>query len=69
MKIGSLVRVADPWGPDKYDNNEYYPVGVVYRQHSKRNNRWWVQWASPGHISGEVDCELEWDLEVLNETR
>jgi len=66
VRIGNLVKSAAAWGPDKYDD-EYYPVGVVYRQHKYRDTRWWVRWVSPAHIAGEPSCELEWDLETLNE--
>ena len=67
MKVGNLVRSAEAWGPDEYGGEEYYPVGVVYRQHKTRFHRWWVRWVSPGHLSGEPECMLDEWLEILNE--
>ena len=68
MKIGNLVRSVDPWGPDDPGpNEEYYPIGVVYRQHKRRFHRWWVEWVSPEHLAGEKECMLDEWLEVLSE--
>ena len=68
MKIGNLVRSADPWGPDDPGpTEEYYPIGVVYRQHKQRFHRWWVEWVSPEHLAGEKECMLDDWLEILNE--
>ena len=69
MKVGNLVRSIDPWGPDEaVADEEYYPIGVVYRQHKQRFHRWWVQWVSPEHLAGEIECMLDDWLEVLNES-
>ena len=68
MKIGNLVRSADPWGPDDPGpTEEYYPIGVVYRQHKQRFHRWWVEWVSPEHLAGDKECMLDEWLEVLSE--
>ena len=68
MKIGNLVRSVDPWGPDDPGpNEEYYPIGVVYRQHKQRFHRWWVEWVSPEHLAGDRECMLDEWLEVLSE--
>ena len=68
MKIGNLVRSVDPWGPDDPGpNEEYYPIGVVYRQHKQRFHRWWVEWVSPEHLAGDKECMLDEWLEVLSE--
>ena len=68
MKIGNLVRSVDPWGPDDPGpSEEYYPIGVVYRQHKQRFHRWWVEWVSPEHLAGEKECMLDEWLEVLSE--
>ncbi len=70
MKIGNLVRSADPWGPyDPGPTEEYYPIGVVYRQHKQRIHRWWVEWVSPEHLAGDKECMLDEWLEVLSEAR
>jgi len=70
MKIGDLVKSATAWGPDDYGpTEEYYPVGVVYRQHKQRFHRWWVEWVSPDHLAGDKDCMLDEWLEILNEGR
>ena len=70
MKIGNLVRSVDPWGPDDPGPiEEYYPIGVVYRQHKQRFHRWWVEWVSPEHLAGDRECMLDEWLEVLNEAR
>jgi hypothetical protein len=70
MKIGNLVKSAMAWGPDDYGpTEEYYPVGVIYRQHKTRVHRWWVEWVSPEHLTGEKDCMLDDWLEILNEGR
>jgi len=72
MKIGDLVKSADSWGPDEDGGEEYYPVGVIYRQHKTRFHHWWVRWVSPPHLIklGEDRCCMldDW-LEVLNESR
>ena len=67
MKVGDLVRCIDPWGPDPHDDEEYHPMGMIYRRHSKRVHRWWVRFVSPAHIANELDCLLDGDLEVLSE--
>jgi len=67
MKIGDLVKSIDAWGPDEDGGEEYYPVGVVYRQHKTRFHRWRVEWVSPEHLSGQPDIMLDDWLEVLNE--
>ena len=67
MKIGNLVRSADPWGPDDPGpTEEYYPIGVVYRQHKQRFHRWWVEWVSPEHLAGDKECMLDEWLEILS---
>ena len=66
MKVGDLVKSADPYGPDKYaTTEEYYPIGLVYRQHKTRFHRWWVHWVSPAFIAGEKECMLDDWLEIL----
>ena len=67
MKIGDLVKSIDAWGPDEDGGEEYYPVGMVYRQHKTRFHRWWVEWVSPEHLVGQPDIMLDDWLEVLNE--
>ena len=67
MKIGDLVKSIDAWGPDEDGGEEYYPVGMVYRQHKTRFHRWWVEWVSPEHLVGKPDIMLDDWLEVLNE--
>jgi len=69
MKIGNLVRSVEAWGPDEYGGEEYYPVGVVYRQHKTRHHRWWIHWVSPECAGAPIDCMLDDWLEVLNESR
>ena len=73
MKVGDLVKSADPWGPDDYGpTEEYYPIGVVYRQHKTRLHRWWVRWVSPAHLTDigeDRACMLDEWLEVLDESR
>ena len=73
MKIGNLVKSATAWGPDDYGpTEEYYPVGVVYRQHEQRPHRWWVQWISPGHLADigeDRSCMLDDWLEVISASR
>ena len=70
MKIGNLVKSATAWGPDDHGpTEEYYPVGVVYRQHKHRLHRWWIEWVSPEHLAGDKDCMLDEWLEILNEGR
>jgi len=68
VKVGDLVRSADAWGPDEY-GDEYYPVGMVYRQHKTRFHRWWVRWISPECAHNPIDCMLDDWLEVLSESR
>lgn len=68
MKIGNLVRSIDPWGPDEYGGEEYYPIGVIYRQHKQRFRRWWVEWVSPEHLAGDRECMLDEWLEIINES-
>ena len=68
MKVGNLVKSAEAWGPDEY-GDEYYPVGIIYRQHKYRKARWWVRWVSPDHLAGDPDCMLDDWLEILNESR
>ena len=53
-------------GPDEY-GDEYYPIGVIYRQHKHRESRWWIRFVSPEHIAGAPSCEIDRDLEVLSE--
>ena len=68
MKIGDLVKSADPWGPDGSGGKIYYPIGIVYRQHKYRPTRWWVEWLTHG-LAGEKECmRVDW-LEVLSENR
>jgi len=70
MKVGNLVRSVDAWGPDDIGGEQYYPIGIVYRQHKQRVHRWWVRWVSPAHLAKEGedrDCMLAGWLEVLNE--
>ena len=69
MKIGNLVRSKDAWGPDEIGGAQYYPIGIVYRQHKQRFHRWWVEWVSPEYVAGEKECMLDEWLEVLNESR
>ena len=67
MKVGDLVKSAEAWGPDNLGGEEYYPVGVVYRQHSSaRFHRWWVEWVSPEHLAGNKECMLDDWLEILS---
>ena len=69
MKVGDLVRSLDPWGPDEYGGEEYYPVGMVYQQHNQRPHRWWVRWISHEHLSNAPDCMLDDWLEVISGSR
>ena len=70
MKVGDLVKSAEAWGPDDCgEDGEYYPIGVIYRQHKTRLHRWWVRWVSPDHLAGDPACMLDEWLEILNEGR